>query len=78
VVRAVVAVSSDSGERAERANREWKLPNLRVGYGPDLRVARAGSLRLDQSRHDLDGSRGFRSLVVPGPAGSDRTLRPPA
>ena len=37
----VVALSSDSAERAERTKREWKLPNLRLGYGLDPRVARS-------------------------------------
>ena len=46
----VVAVSSDSAERAERAKREWKLPNLRVGYGLDLQVARAWGLYISTSR----------------------------
>ena len=46
----VVAVSSDAAERAERAKREWKLPTLRVGYGLDLRVARAWGLYISTSR----------------------------
>jgi peroxiredoxin len=46
----VVAVSSDNAERAERAKREWKLSNLRVGYGIDLRVARAWGLYISTSR----------------------------
>jgi len=46
----VVAVSSDSRERAEPAKREWKLPNLRVGYGLDLRAARAWGLYVSTSR----------------------------
>lgn len=40
----VVAISSDSAERAERSKREWKLPNLRLGYGLDPHVARAWGL----------------------------------
>ena len=46
----VVAVSSDNAERAERAKREWKLSTLRVGYGLDLRVARAWGLYISTSR----------------------------
>jgi len=46
----VVALSSDSAERAERSKREWKLPNLRLGYGLDLRVARAWGLYLSTGR----------------------------
>ena len=40
----VVAISSDNAERAERSKREWKLPNLRLGYGLNLRIARAWGL----------------------------------
>jgi peroxiredoxin len=46
----VVALSSDIAERAERAKREWKLPTLRLGYGVDLRVARAWGLYISTSR----------------------------
>src|SRR5258708_36392009 len=42
----VVAISSDNAERVERSQREWKLPNLRLGYCLDLRVARAWGLYL--------------------------------
>ena len=46
----VVALSSDIAERAERARQEWKLPNLRLGYGLDLAVARAWGLYISTSR----------------------------
>jgi peroxiredoxin len=46
----VVAVSSDTAERAERSKREWKLPNLRLGYGLDLHVARSWGLYVSTSR----------------------------
>jgi peroxiredoxin len=46
----VVAVSSDIAERAERARQEWKLPNLRLGYGLDLALARAWGLYISTSR----------------------------
>jgi peroxiredoxin len=46
----VVAVSSDTAERAERSKREWKLPNLRLGYGLDLHVARRWGLYVSTSR----------------------------
>ena len=46
----VVALSSDTVERAERTKSEWKLPNLRLGYGLDLRVARAWGLYISTSR----------------------------
>jgi peroxiredoxin len=46
----VVALSSDVAERAGRAQQEWKLPNLRLGYGLDLAVARAWGLYISTSR----------------------------
>jgi peroxiredoxin len=46
----VVAMSSDVAARAERARQEWKLPNLRLGYGLDLAVARAWGLYISTSR----------------------------
>jgi peroxiredoxin len=46
----VVAVSSDVAERAERSKQEWKLPNLRLGYGLPLEVARSWGLYISTSR----------------------------
>jgi peroxiredoxin len=46
----VVALSSDGADRAARSKREWKLPNLRLGYGLDLRVARRWGLYVSTSR----------------------------
>lgn len=46
----VVALSSDAAERAERAKLEWKPPNLRLGYGLDLAVARAWGLYISTGR----------------------------
>jgi peroxiredoxin len=46
----VVALSSDSAERAERAKQEWKLPNLRLGYGLDLAAARSWGLYISTGR----------------------------
>jgi peroxiredoxin len=73
----VVAVSSDTAERAERSKRDWKLPNLRLGYGLDLHVARTWGLYISTSR-------GMTSAGVEEPAlfsepglflvRSDRTL----
>jgi peroxiredoxin len=40
----VVALSSDSAERAQRAKQDWKLPNLRLGYGLELASARSWGL----------------------------------
>ena len=41
---AVVAISSDPRDRAERAKSEWGVPSLLVGYGLDLITARAWGL----------------------------------
>ena len=46
----VVALSSDQAERAERAKQEWKLPNLRLGYGLYLVVARRWGLYISTGR----------------------------
>src|SRR5262245_12664334 len=46
----LVALSSDIVARAERAKQEWKLPNLRLGYGLDLAVACAWGLYISTSR----------------------------
>jgi peroxiredoxin len=46
----VVAISSDNAERTERSKREWNLPNLRLGFGLDLRVARAWGLYVSTGR----------------------------
>jgi len=46
----VVAISSDNAERADRSKREWRLPNLRLGFGLDLRVARAWGLYVSTGR----------------------------
>jgi peroxiredoxin len=41
---AVVAVSADSRERAEKARDEWGLKALRLGYGLPLEMARTWGL----------------------------------
>ncbi len=46
----MVAVSSDTSERAQRTKQEWKLTNLRLGYGLDLHVARSWGLYVSTSR----------------------------
>jgi peroxiredoxin len=46
----VVAISADSTERGEKTKSEWGLKNLRIGYGLDLRVARAYGLWISSSR----------------------------
>lgn len=46
----VVAISADEPERGEKTKAEWNLPNLRIGYGLDLRTARAWGLWISASR----------------------------
>lgn len=46
----VVVISSDGAERAATAKDQWKLPNLTIGYGLDLDVARAWGLYISTSR----------------------------
>jgi peroxiredoxin len=46
----VVAISADSPERGEKTKAEWNLPNLRIGYGLDLRTARAFGLWISAGR----------------------------
>ena len=46
----VVAISSDNGERAQRAATEWQLGDLTVGYGLDLATARGWGLFISTSR----------------------------
>ena len=46
----VVAISPDEPERGEKTKAEWNLPNLRIGYGLDLRTARTWGLWISASR----------------------------
>jgi peroxiredoxin len=46
----VIALSSDTEERARRAAVEWQLGNLTVGYGLDLSAARDWGLFISTSR----------------------------
>lgn len=46
----VIAISSDTDERARRAVTEWQLGNLTVGYGLDLVAARDWGLFVSTSR----------------------------
>lgn len=57
----VVALSSDTRERAERARTEWKLDRLRIGYGLDFATARRWGLYLSRTR-------GTTSLGIEEPA----------
>jgi peroxiredoxin len=47
---AVVAVSSDTRERAEETKRAWGLTELRLGYGLDLASARHWGLFISTGR----------------------------
>lgn len=47
---AVLALSSDSRERAEAARDNWGLANLTLGYGLDIAAARAWGLYISSSR----------------------------
>jgi peroxiredoxin len=47
---AVVAVSSDSRERAEQTRQAWGLTRLRLGYGLDLASARRWGLFISTGR----------------------------
>jgi peroxiredoxin len=57
----VIALSSDSLDRAEKAKSEWNLPSLRVGYGLDLNTARRWGLYASTGR-------GLTSIGVEEPA----------
>jgi len=50
----VIALSCDTRERAERAKREWRLDELRVGYGVNPDDARKAGLYLtEEADHHL-------------------------
>jgi peroxiredoxin len=46
----VIAISSDTEERARQSKDKWQLPNLTIGWGLDLDVARAWGLYISTSR----------------------------
>lgn len=46
----VIALSSDTPERAQRTKHDWKLANLRLGYGLNLAVARRWGLYISTGR----------------------------
>jgi peroxiredoxin len=46
----VIAISSDTKGRGEKAKADWGLAKLRVGYGLDLRVARSWGLYISTRR----------------------------
>jgi peroxiredoxin len=49
----VIALSCDAREDAERAKREWKLEELRVGYGLEPEDARKAGLYLSEQHGRL-------------------------
>lgn len=46
----VVALSSDTGERATRTKEEWELPDLVIGHDLDLETAREWGLYISAGR----------------------------
>ena len=46
----VIALSCDTREEAERAKRDWKLAELRVGYGVEPEDARKAGLYLSEGK----------------------------
>jgi len=54
---AVVAVSMDGKERAERAKLEWELPRLEIAYGISEEDARAWGLYISGSIADKEPHR---------------------
>lgn len=57
----VVAISSDSAERAEKTKSEWALPGTRIGHSLSLETAREWGLY-------LSAGRGTTSIGVEEPA----------
>jgi peroxiredoxin len=47
---AVIALSCDPRDRAERAREEWGLPDLRIGYGLDHEDARKAGVYVSEGR----------------------------
>ncbi len=54
---AVIAVSMDSRDRAEKSKREWGLGALTLGYGLSEDSAREWGLFMSQSIHDKEPGR---------------------
>jgi peroxiredoxin len=50
----VIAVSTDSRERAEKAKTEWGLNNLRIGYGLSISSAREWDLFISTSIREAE------------------------
>lgn len=66
----IVAVSSDTKERAERSKNEWGLPNLKVGFGFDVEVGRQWGLFISRGiREDESPIFTEPGLFLVGPNG---------
>ena len=50
----VIAISSDSAERARQAQREWGLPRLKIGYGLATERARQWGLFISRAIKDTE------------------------
>lgn len=68
----VVAISTDTAERAETSRREWQLGRLPVGYGLSIATARRWGLFVSRSISDKEP----QEFAEPGLflVRSDRTL----
>ncbi len=58
----VIAISSDSMERAREAKQSWEIGALPIGYGFDLEAARHWGLYLSAARNDREPAR----FIEPG------------
>lgn len=50
----VIAVSSDSRERAEKAKQDWGLNHVKIGYGLPIAKAREGGLYVSRAIKDSE------------------------
>lgn len=50
----VIAVSGDDAHRAERAKREWNLPNTTIGYAQSVESMRAWGLFISRGIKDTE------------------------
>jgi peroxiredoxin len=64
---AVIAISSDTLDRAKETLDTWRLKNLEIGYGLDLKVAyQWGLFCFSQPRQDIPGDRRTRPIQRAG------------
>ncbi len=50
----VIAISSDTRERAEKTRKEWEINHLRIGYGLSLDTAREWGLFVSHAIRDSE------------------------